>query len=219
MDVPAGRLSGGEAGREDPPRGDRRDRRPGDADAGPAARGAVAADGPLRDRRAVQAQGSQGGRAGARDDARGEPHLSHRPRGPLLPGAADDPLPRPDQGARRAATTRRCAAHAGVHDEGLIQLRSGRRGAGPKLRAPHPGLRSDLRPLRPALVPRRGRCRHDGWVGGPRVSGAVRGGGERGGARSRLRGQPRGRLRRAAARRAAPAPGRAALHARCRRPA
>ncbi len=59
-------------------------------------------------------------------------------------------------------------------------------------------------------LPGRGRCRHDGRVRGPRVSGAVRGRGERGGARSRLRGQRRGRLGGAAARRAAPCPGRAA---------
>ena len=34
-----------------------------------------------------------------------------------------DPLPRADQGARRAAAARRGAANAGVHDEGLVQLR------------------------------------------------------------------------------------------------
>ena len=198
------------------PRGDRRDRRPGDADARPPARGAVAPDGPLRDRRAVQAPGPQGRRAGAGDDPRGEPDLPRRPRGPLLSGAADDPVPRADQGARRAAAPRGRAAHARVHDEGLLQLRPRRRGARPQLRAAHPGLRSDLRSLRPALVPRRGRRRHDGRLGGSRVPGAVRGGGERGGGRARLRGERRGRLRGAAAGRAAPGAGRASRGADAR---
>ena len=67
-----------------------------------------------------------------------------------------------------------------------------------------------------AHLPGRGRRRDDGRVRGPRVPGAVRGGGERGGARSRLRGQRRGRLGGAAAGRAAPAAGRAARGADAR---
>ena len=41
----------------------------------------------------------------------------------LLPRPAADPLPLPDQGARRAAPARRRAAHARVHHEGLLHLR------------------------------------------------------------------------------------------------
>ena len=76
--------------------------------------------GPLRDRRAVQAEGPPRRRAGARDDARGGAHLPHRARGPLLPRPAEAALPLPDQGARRAAAARRPAAHARVHHEGLV---------------------------------------------------------------------------------------------------
>ena len=48
-----GRVPRGQAGRGDHPRGDRRDRRPGDADAGAAAGRAVGEDRPDRDPRAV----------------------------------------------------------------------------------------------------------------------------------------------------------------------
>ena len=41
----------------------------------------------------------------------------------LLPRPAADPLPLPDQGARRAAPARRRAAHARVHHEGRLHLR------------------------------------------------------------------------------------------------
>ena len=54
-------------------------------------------------------------------------------RDPLLPRPAEDALPLPDQGARRAAPARRRAAHARVHHEGLLLVRP-RRG-GPR-RAP-----------------------------------------------------------------------------------
>ena len=46
----------------------------------------------------------------------------------LLPRPAADPLPLPDQGARRAAPARRRAAHARVHHEGLLHLRPRRGG-------------------------------------------------------------------------------------------
>ena len=62
--------------------------------------------------------------------ARGGAHLPRRPRGPLLPRAADDPLPRTDQGARRAAAAGGRAADSRVHDEGLLLLRPRRRGPG-----------------------------------------------------------------------------------------
>ena len=57
VDLPARRLARAPQGRADRPRGAGRDRRPGDADAGAHPGGAVAAQRPLRDRRAVQAQG------------------------------------------------------------------------------------------------------------------------------------------------------------------
>ena len=47
----------------------------------------------------------------------------------LLPRPAADPLPLPDQGARRAAPARRRAAHARVHHEGRLHLRPRPRGA------------------------------------------------------------------------------------------
>ena len=46
----------------------------------------------------------------------------------LLPRPAADPLPLPDQGARRAAPARRRAAHARVHHEGLLHVRPRRAG-------------------------------------------------------------------------------------------
>ena len=150
--------------------------------------------GPLRDRRAVQAQGPQGLRPRARDDPRGGAHLPRRPRDPLLPRAAEDPLPRPGQGARRAAPARRRPAHARVHDEGLLLVRPRRGGARRELRAPPRRLRADPRPLRAALVRGRVRRRDDGRHRRARVHGAVRGGRERGRARARLRRQRRGRL-------------------------
>ena len=132
VDLAAGRLARAPAGRGDHPRGDGRDRRPGDADAGAAAGRAVAQDRAPRDRGAVQADRPQGLGAGARDDPRGGRHLPHRPDRALLPRPAADPLPLPGQGARRAAPARRRAAHARVHHEGLLQLRprpGGPRGA------------------------------------------------------------------------------------------
>ena len=53
----------------------------------------------------------------------------------LLPRPAADPLPLPDQGARRAAAARRRAAHARVHHEGRLHLRPRRGGARRALRA------------------------------------------------------------------------------------
>ena len=55
--------------------------------------------------------------------------LARRPGRALLPRPAADPLPLPDQGARRAAPARRRAAHARVHHEGLLHVRPRRRGA------------------------------------------------------------------------------------------
>ena len=176
---------------------------PGDADAGPAARRAVAPDGALRDRRAVQAQGPQGRRHGPRDDARGVRHDARRAGRALLPRPAAAALPLPDQGARRAAPARRRAAHARVRHEGRLQLRPRRGRPAGELRALHRGLRPDLRAHRAGVVQRRVRRRDDGRLRRARVHGAVRGRRERRRARARLRGQRRGRERRPAARRAA----------------
>ena len=56
-------------------------------------------------------------------------------RDPLLPRAAEDPLPPADQGARRAAAARRRPAHPRVHDEGRLLLRPRRGGPRRELRA------------------------------------------------------------------------------------
>ena len=121
VDLAAGRLPGGHAGRGDHPRGDRRDRRPGDADAGAAARRALAARPAAT--RSTSCSSSRTARtptyvlAMTHEEALTF-HVAREH--PLLPRAAEDPLPRPGQGARRAAPARRGAAHARVHDEGLL---------------------------------------------------------------------------------------------------
>ena len=163
----------------------------------------LAALGPLRDRRAVQAQGPQGRRPRAGHDARGDRHHACRPGGALLPRPAADPLPLPDQGPRRTAPARRGAAHARVHHEGLVHVRPRPRGAGRRLREAPRGLRQDLRPLRAGVVPGRVRRRRDGRLRRARVHGAVPGGRERRRTRAGLRGERRDRQRRAAAGRAA----------------
>ncbi len=124
----------------------------------------------------------------------------------LVPRAAADALPPPDQGARRAAAARGRAANARVHHEGRLQLRPRRGGTRSQLRAPDPGLRPDLRPRRAALVPRRVRRRDDGGERGARVHGAVRRGRERDRARAGLRRERRDRVGRAAERRDAAGP-------------
>lgn len=57
VDLPARGVAGGAEGRAGDPRGDGGDRLPGDADAGDAAGGGLGEDGPVWDRRAVQARG------------------------------------------------------------------------------------------------------------------------------------------------------------------
>ena len=141
---------------------------------------ALAAHRPLRDPGALQAEGPLRAPAGPRDDARGGDHLPHLARRALLPRPAADALPLPDQGARRAASARRHPAHARVHHEGRLQLRPRRRGPRALLPAEHPGLRPDLRSLRPALVQGRVRRGDDGRRRRTRVHGAMRGGRERG---------------------------------------
>ena len=158
-----------------------RDRRPRDADAGAQPGGAVAEERPLRRdrRRAVPAQGPPRRRHGAGDDARGGRHDPHRAGRALLPRPAADPLPLPDQGARRAAPARRRAADARVHHEGLVHVRPRRGGPRRRLRQAPRGLRPDLRSLRAGVVPGRVRRRDDGRHRRARVHGALSGGRER----------------------------------------
>ena len=208
MDLPARRVAGPPQGRADHPRGARRDRLRGDADAGAAARRAVAQDRPLRHRRDLQAEGPARRRPGARDDPRGDPHVAHRARGALLPRPPEAPLPHPDEGAGRAAPARRPPADTRVHHEGRVLVRP--RPGGPRglLPAPHRGLRPHLRPHRARVVPGRERRGDDGRLRRPRVHGPLRSGGERRGpVRLGLRRQRRDRERRAAAGRGPPVAG------------
>ena len=154
VELAAGRLAGAPARGGDHPRGDGRDRRAGDADARAAAGGAVAQERASGDRGAVQAHRPQGLGAGAGDDPRGGRHLPRRPGRAFLPRPAADPLPLPDQGARRAASARRGAAHARVHDEGLLLLRPRPGGPGGALRAARRRLRSHHGAHGVALLPR-----------------------------------------------------------------
>ena len=222
--VAAGRLSRAPAGRADRPRGDERDRRPRDADAGAPAGRLLAPHRALRHRRAVQAQGPSRRGHGPRDDPRGDRHDPRRGRGEVLSRPAADPLPLPGQGARRAAAARRRPAHPRVHHEGLLQLRP--RPGGPRRVLPEARrrLRPDDGSLRPRVVPGRGRRRDDGRQRRARVHGAVPRGGERRRGGRRLCRQRRGGERRAAAgdARAGPRRARAGLdarddHDRCRR--
>ena len=190
VDLAPGRLARAPQGRAGDPRGARRDRGRGDADAGAPARGALEALGPLRHRRALQAAGPARRRARPRDDARGEPHLPHLTRGALVPRPAEAALPLPDEGTRRAAPARRRPAHARVHHEGrlLVRPRCGR----PRrvVRPLHPRLRPHLRPARSRVVPGRVGRGDDGRPRRARVHGPVPGGRERRGALGRrLRGE------------------------------
>ena len=208
LDLPARGLAGAPQGRAGDSRGAERHRGARAADARAASGRALEAERALRHRRALQARGPPRGGAGAGHDPRGGHHLAPRARDPLLPRPAADALPLPGQGARRAPPARRPAAYARVHHEGLVQLRPRRGGAGPVLRAAHPGLRPHVRPLRPRVVPRRVGRRDDGRARRARVHGTVRRGRERGRARRRLRRQHGDRERRASAgRRSAGAPG------------
>ena len=183
MVLPAGRPARDPQDRGDHPRGDGRDRRPRAAAAGTAAGRALAQDRPLRDRRALQALRPQGLGHGPGDDPRGGADHARRQRGALLPRAAADALPDPDQGTGRAAAPGRRAAHARVHDEGRLLLRPRPGGPAGQLRQADHRLRPDLRPLRAALVPGRLRRRDDGRLRRRRVHGSLHGRRGRGRAR------------------------------------
>ena len=179
---------------------------------------ALAADGPLRDRRAVQAHGPQGRRPRARDDPRGGRDLPRLPARALLPRAAADPLPPPDQGARRAAPARGPAAHPRVHHEGLLLLRRRPR------RASRPATTKHSWPTRGSstapglqLVRRRVRRRDDGRHRRARVHGAVPGRRER--RRARARATPPTSRSRAPTRSPSSCPRRSTRRRRSARPA
>ena len=213
-----GRLPDREAGRGGDPRGDRRDRRPGDADAGAAAGRAVEADRPLR--RSTSCSSSttaRDRRARARDDPRGGASPSTSPREirsyrelpkilyHLQVKERDEPRPRAGVLRTREFTMK-----------DSYSLRPRRRGARRELRAAPSRLRAHPRPLRAALVRGRVRRRDDGRVGRPRVHGARA---PRARTRSRSRPatpptsrSPRRRRSRSSCRR------RSTSRARCRRP-
>ena len=215
LELAARRLPLDQEGRGDPARGDRRDRRPGDAAPGAAAGRALA----------------QTGRYGIEelfklDDRKDAEHVLAMTHEEALTfhvardvrSYRDLPLilyhlqikerdePRPRAGVLRTREfTMKDSYSFDRDDEGLDELRDA-----------HRGVRPDLRSLRPALVPGRIRRRDDGGLGRPRVHGALRGGGERGRARARVRRQRRGRLGRAAGGRAAAGARRAARGADAR---
>ena len=203
MDVASGRLARARERFPDRARGAGRDRRAGGADAGHQPGRTVAAQRPLRHRRAVQAQGPPWRRPRARDDARGGRDHPRRAGRALLPRPALQPLPLPDQGPRRAAPARRRPPHARVHHEGRLHVRPRPRGPRRPLRALPRGLRPHLRPARARVVPRGVRRRDDGRRRRPRVHGALPGRRERRRARARLRRQCGGRQRAGKAGRAA----------------
>ena len=141
-----------------------------------------------------KARGLVGQAVRARDHPRGMRHAARRPRDPLLPRAAADLVPPADEGARRAAPAGRDPAHAGVHHEGLLQLRPRPRGARGVLREAPRRLRPDLRPVRARDLRGGGRRRHDGRSRrrGVRRAEPQRRGRPRAVLELRLRRQPRG---------------------------
>ena len=136
--VASGRLARAPEGRRDHPRGDRRDRRPGDADAARTPAELWREVRPRRDPRAVQAA-----------DRRGAELLlamSHEETTTFHVATAVRSyrdLPKllyhfQTQGARRAAPARRRAAHARVRDEGRLFVRPRRGRPRRQLRAAAP---------------------------------------------------------------------------------
>ena len=116
----------------------------------------------------VPAQGPQGRRPGPRHDPRGDRrHPRHRAR--VLPPAAADVVPVPDQAARRAAAQGGPDAHPRVHHEGLLQLRPRAGRARRVLQRPPRRLRPHVRAARHPGHPGRGVQRHHGRLGLHRV--------------------------------------------------
>ena len=114
----------------------------------------------LKDRKGADARARHDARRGRVDAGR---------RAELLPRAAADVVPVPDQAARRAAAEGGPDAHPRVHHEGLLQLRPGRRGAGQVVRRAPRRLRARVRADRHPRDPGRGVERLDGRLGLDRV--------------------------------------------------
>ena len=96
---------------------------------------------------------------------RGAVHLAGEGRVRLVQGLSGRPLPDPDQVPRRGAAPSRHPARPRVPHEGLLLVRSERRGAGRVVRQAPRRLRQDLRPARAALRHRRGDVGGDGRFG------------------------------------------------------
>ncbi len=171
--VAATGSAGAAAGRARRARGDERDRRAGDLAAG------TAAARPLRNhepvdrvrRRAVPAARPQGRRLPARAHPRGDVRAHRQGRIQLLQGLSGHAVPDPDQVPGRGAAACRDPPRPRVRDEGLLQLRSHRRGPGRVLPGPPRRLRADLRASRGEV---RHRLRDLGRDGRERVGGVPR---------------------------------------------
>ena len=205
--VAAGRLARAPAGRADRARGDGRDRRPGDADAGarcpPSCGGAPAA---MRLDELFKLQDRKGADLvlAMTHEEIVTTHVAQ-----VVRSYRDLPLilyhiqikerdePRPRAGVLRTREFIMKDSYSFDRDAD---------GPGGQLRDARRRLRPDLRPRGAGVVPRRVRRGDDGRPGRPRVHGAVPGRRERRRAGARLRGQRRGGQRRAAARAAAARP-------------
>ncbi len=163
VDVAAGRLARAPAGRGDHPRGDGRDRRPGDADAGAAAGRAVAQDRARYDIeelfKLTDRKGSELVLAMTHEEAVTF-HIAQIVRSyrdlPLIVyhfqvKERDEPRPRAGR-----------AAHARVHHEGRLQLRPRPGGPGARYELHVGAYDRMMERTGPALLPRRGRRRDDG---------------------------------------------------------
>ena len=170
MDVSTARLARPPEDRPDHPRGDRRDRRAGDARAGADAGGAVGDERAHQHPHCLQAA---------------EPALRPAllPRGdddvpragdPVLQATAAALVPLLDEGARRAPAARRAVARARVHHEGLVLVRPRRGRARQELRGAPGRVRADLGTLRSRGVLRRGRVGDHGRPGVLGLHGAGR---------------------------------------------
>ena len=194
VDLAAGRLAGPPAGGGDHPRGDGRDRRPGDADArAPAGRPVARAPGRLGIEelfKLTDRKGSELVLAMTHEEAVTF-HVAQ-----IVRSYRDLPLilyhfqvkerdePRPRAGVLRTREFIMKDAYSFDRDQEALEQ---------QLRAARGGLRPHHGAHRPALLPRRGRRRDDGRDGRPRVHGPVRRRRGRGRAGGGLRRQRRGR--------------------------
>ena len=171
--VHTARLARPPEDRADHPRGDGRDRRPGDADARPHSRRALGDNGPPGDSGDLPCEGSDRSRLHPAADPRRDGHVP-RARAPELPRSAAALVPLPDEGSRRAASARRTPAGPRVHHEGRLLVRPRRGGRARELRGEPRRVQEDLRPLRAGDVRRPGGERDHGRQVQHRLPGAVR---------------------------------------------